>query len=137
MKSKLLWASLLLFLSSVSWAQKNPLWEIQKQFPVGGSDVPGLPAEGAKEAQCELIDKGGLYQIFFNTLNGNPCQIKIPLKKDLSKSAVLAFRIRGQRDVQNFNVGMQAQGDILFVGPVLEYLPYSVISSWKQTGIAI
>ncbi|MBI2645867.1 MAG: hypothetical protein HYW85_02375 [Deltaproteobacteria bacterium] len=137
MKSKLLWASLLLFLSSVSWAQKNPLWEIQKQFPVGGSDVPGLPAEGAKEAQCELIDKGGLYQIFFNTLNGNTCQIKIPLKKDLSKSSVLAFRIRGERDVQNFNVGMQAEGDILFVGPILEYLPYSVISSWKQTGIPI
>src|SRR3989338_2977409 len=141
----------------LTFAQKNPLWEIQKQFPVGGSDAPALPAEGAKEAKCELqtvipnvskvipnvskvipnVSEGSWYKIIFNTLTGNPCQIKIPLQKDLSHSSVLAFRIRGERDVQNFNVGMQAQGDLLFVGPILEYLPYSVISSWKQTGLAI
>ena len=93
MKLKLFWVSLFLVLSSVGWAQKNPLWEIQKQFPVGGSDAPGLPAQGAKDARCELQTvipsesvisrpkaEGSLYQIFFNTLAGNPCQIKIPLR---------------------------------------------------------
>ena len=106
---------------------------------------PKMP--GVSFKQSSRANLSSLYQIFFNTLAGNPCQIKIPLRSlglrprddfaDLSKSSVLAFRIRGERDVQNFNVGMQAQGELLFVGPILEYLPYSVISSWKQTGIPI
>ncbi|HBQ20487.1 MAG: hypothetical protein A2Z91_07580 [Deltaproteobacteria bacterium GWA2_38_16] len=135
--------SLCFCFSSLSWAQKNPLWQIQKELQVGGSDIPVVPLK-AQKALCELSEKTGVYKILFNTLGGNECKIKIPLQpvipskaRDLSHSALLAFRIRGEKDVQNFNVGLEANGHIEYVGPILEYLPFSVISSWTQTGIPI
>jgi len=130
---------LLLILSGGDlFAQKTPISVIKEKVQVGGADVVVRPMKGAGRARCDLSNVGGRYRIHFNTLGGEACRIKIPLKKEnLEGFAVLALRIRGKKDVQHFKIGMEADDEIEYVGAIFEYLPASVISSWSQMGIAL
>ena len=121
------------------WAQKNPIAVIKEEIQVGGADVASLPADTHATHICRLSQLPELLRIEFNTLGGKPCRVKLPLtgqpSVNLEKTAVIAFQIRGSHDVQSFQVGMEAGGQVEFVSPIFEYLPQSVISSWSQTGI--
>lgn len=125
-------------LSFHALAQNNPISEIKKKIQVGGADAPTLPGDGEQKFRCELKSEGALHRILFNTLSGESCLIKIPLKEtDLTNKSILAFSIRGERDVQHFTIGMQAAGQTEFVSAIYEYLPRSVVSDWHVAGIPI
>ncbi|MEK7790327.1 MAG: hypothetical protein AAB309_01715 [Deltaproteobacteria bacterium] len=125
---------------SAVFAQNNPIAEIKKQMQVGGADAKALPADTEQKFRCELKSESGIHKIFFNTLSGKSCLLKIPLGSssvDLTGKSILSFRIRGEKDVQHFTMGMQAGGETEFVSAIYEYLPRSVVSDWRQAGIPI
>ena len=136
-------ALVLSLFSMTLFAQKNPIALIKETIQVGGADAPSLAVTSPPKGECLLNAKSEIQEVRFNTLGGAPCLIKIYLNAknntvlNLEDIAVLSFRIRGEKDVQNFKVGLEASGEINYVGSILEYLPRSVVSTWHQTGIPI
>ncbi|MBI2608882.1 MAG: hypothetical protein HYW47_04695 [Deltaproteobacteria bacterium] len=98
----------------------------------------------ASEVYCDLkVQKKFLqstvYEISFKVPKASECITKLPLNTgkefDLSQSVGMSFEIKGEKDVQEFIVGLEAEGPTRYLSNIIEYLPLSVIDQWKQTGL--
>lgn len=129
---------MLFFVCTTAFSQDNLLKKIREKFQVGGADISAPMAD--QSYVCQAVADAGVYRFEFNTLSKKACVLKIPLGTsgwNLSQKSVLSFRIRGERDVQNFQIGLEASGRQEFAGAIYEFLPFSAVSQWLQTGIPL
>src|SRR3989338_549683 len=103
------------------------------------------PLYAQEKTFCQIREKTPLLQasyqeVDFYLTSGEECIVKIPFLYggryfDLSNSGGFAFEIAGEKDIQEFMVGLEFDGQTRFINNIIEYLPLSVVDKWQQAGI--
>ena len=105
------------------------------------------PLYSQEQTFCEAQKKSPLLQtsreeVSFHLAAGEECTVKIPFLDgnkyfDLSTASGFAFEISGEKDIQEFMLGLEFDGQVRFINNIIEYLPLSVVDQWQQAGIHI